>query len=103
MFGWLLQKSSATRPIVPRGSPGALTFFQVRPPSVLLYIALPGPPPLNPHAVRWRWYIAAQRLFALLGSITSSVAPVFSSTYNVLFHVLPPSVVMNTPRSAFGA
>src|ERR1051326_6746113 len=63
---------------------------------------LPGPPPLKPHAVRCRWYIAAQRFCGLLGSITISVALVFSSTYSVFVHVLPPSVVMNTPRSAFG-
>jgi hypothetical protein len=41
---------------------------------------LPSPPPLNPHAVRMRWYIAAHRLSGLLGSITISVALVYSFT-----------------------
>src|ERR1019366_2213536 len=31
-----------------------------------------------------------------------SVNPVFSSTYLILFHVLPPSVVLYTPRSGLG-
>src|SRR5437868_3208377 len=31
-----------------------------------------------------------------------SVAPVFASTVSVRFHVLPPSLLMKTPRSGFG-
>ena len=34
------------------------------------------------------------------GSIRSSRAPVLSSTYSTLSHVLPPSVVLKTPRSS---
>src|SRR5258706_1140563 len=63
---------------------------------------LPGPPPLKPHALRWRWYIAAYSVSGVRGSITRSVAPVLSSTNSDFVHVAPPSVVLNTPRSALG-
>ena len=36
------------------------------------------------------------------GLIRMSMTPVLSSTYRTLFHVLPPSVVLNRPRSSFG-
>ena len=42
-----------------------------------------------------------QRLRIAADRSTRSVAPVFSSTNSVFFHVAPPSVVLNTPRSAF--
>ena len=38
----------------------------------------------------------------VFGSITTSAAPVFSSTYNDFVNVRPPSVDLNSPRSAFG-
>src|SRR5579864_7060072 len=41
------------RGVVSQGRPFS-SFFQVAPPSVVLYIPLPGPLPLNPHAVRRR-------------------------------------------------
>ena len=90
------------RPSVPRGSPLPVTFVQDLPPFVLWYKPLPGPPPAKPHAVRCRSYIAAHRLFGLVGSIASSVAPVSSVTKSVFVQFLPPSVVMKTPRSWFG-
>ena len=36
------------------------------------------------------------------GSIAMSVNPVSSSMNLILFHVLPPSVVLKMPRSGFG-
>ena len=76
-----------------------MTFVHDLPPLVLWYSPLPGPPPTKPHAVRCRSYIAAQRLFGLVGSITSSVPPVLSVTNSVLVQFFPPSVVMKMPRS----
>src|SRR6185437_929703 len=38
----------------------------------------------------------------LPGCIARSATPVRSSTYRTFFQVFPPSVVRNTPRSAFG-
>ena len=36
-----------------------VSFVQLFPASVDFQMALPGPPPLNPHGVRRRWYVAA--------------------------------------------
>ena len=41
------------------GQPGPSSLVQVSPPSVDFQRALLGPPPLNPHQVRRRWYEAA--------------------------------------------
>jgi hypothetical protein len=45
--------------------------------------------------------MAANSLFGLPGSVARSAAPVRGSTYSTFLQVLPPSVVLNTPRSAF--
>src|SRR6516165_6598474 len=90
------------RPVsLPSGKP-PFTRLHVAPPSIVLYNPLPGPPPLNPHGVRLRWYIAAYKVYGLCGSIAISDAPVSSLTNNASCHVLPPSTDLYTPRSLFG-
>src|SRR5689334_11169894 len=80
------------------GSP-LVTCVHPCPPSLSFRKARPAPPPLNPHGVRRRSYDAAISTFGLLGSITTSVKPVFSSMNLVLVQVFPPSVVLYRPRS----
>src|SRR5262245_19930890 len=96
--------SSAMRPIVPRGRPllPVGIFVHLLPPSVLCHRPLPGPPPTNPHADRWRSYIETHRFSGLLGSMMRSVAPVSRLPNRTFVQFLPPSVVLNTPRSSFG-
>src|SRR6185503_3545219 len=40
-------------------------------------------------------------MFGSPGSMLMSAHPVFASTYNTFFQVLPPSLVRKTPRSSF--
>src|SRR6516165_2677187 len=94
--------SSEMRPSEPVGRPGLERRVHVSPASVDFQMPLPGPPPFMQHALRRRWYVEAYRILALVGSITRSFAPVSSSTVRTAFHVLPPSVVLNTPRSPPG-
>src|SRR5256712_13607317 len=72
------------------------------PPSVDLKIPPPGPPDTSCHGLRCACQKAAYTTSGLLGSRTRSEIPVESLRNNTLFHVLPPSVVLYTPRSAFG-
>ena len=81
------------RPLSPAGTP-LLSFIHVRPASDDFQMALPGPPPLKPQLVRRRWYVAAYSTLLFEGSITISVAPVFSSTCRTAVQVTPPSVVL---------
>src|SRR3954467_13383864 len=54
-FGSLRANARPTRPQFPYGgSPPPSSFFHVFPASVVFHSALPGPPPLKPHAVRRR-------------------------------------------------
>src|SRR6266542_4930827 len=95
--------SRPMRPMIGLGGrPLPVSFVHDLPPSLVFHNPLPGPPPLNPHGVRRRWYDAAMRTLGFDGSITMSVNPVFSSTNFVFVHVFPPSVVLKTPRSWFG-
>ena len=55
-----------------------------------------------PHGERWNFHIDANRMRGFVGSIDRSVAPVESLMNSTFFQLLPPSVVRNTPRSAFG-
>src|SRR5215211_4038099 len=93
-------------PIFPSGlfgMPGLkLISFHVSPPSVLFHSPLRPPPAFMPHGVRWNFYIDADRIRGFVGSMVRSIAPVESLRYSTLRHVLPPSVVRKTPRSAFG-
>src|SRR6516164_646928 len=78
----------------------------VVPPSVDLYKPLPGivndSPLRTSHGATRAAQSAAKRVSELLGSITRSAAPVFSSLYKTFSKVLPPSSERNTPRSELG-
>src|SRR5689334_20865749 len=93
-------------PILPSGlfgMPGLnVISFHVSPPSVVFHKPLRPPPAFMPQGVRWNFHIDAKRMRGFDGSIVRSIAPVESSRKSTFFHVLPPSVVRNTPRSAFG-
>src|SRR5688500_1492880 len=60
---------------------------------------LPGPPPTKPHDARRRSYVAAHSVLGFDGSTIRAVAPTPGLRYSVFVHDLPPSGVMNTPRS----
>ena len=94
--------ASPMRPSSPPGSP-FVTFFHVRPPSVLRCRALPGPPLTSVQTCRRRCQLAARSSSGFFGSgITTSVTPVSSSTFKDFVHDLPPSVVLYSPRSPPG-
>src|SRR6267142_1694827 len=61
-----------------------------------------GPPPLNPKGVRRRWYAAAYSVSGLSGSMAMSLTPVSSLIFRTCDQLLPPSLVLYTPRSGFG-
>src|SRR4051812_41602033 len=58
------EMASAMRPLSPVGIPFS-SLAKCAPASVDFQIALPGPPPLKPKALRRRWYVAA---YTTLGS-----------------------------------
>ena len=83
------------------GSPLA-SRVHVVPPSRERNTPLPGPPLSGPHGFNWSCHIPARRIREFFGFIATSEQPVFSSTKRTRFHVLPLSVVRNTPRSGCG-
>src|SRR5690242_2642263 len=89
------------RPFSPVGNP-RVTGVHVSPPSVDLYSREPEPVGMPPKLLRWRVYVDARMTRGFVGSNATSLAPVFSSTYNTFFHVRPPSVVLKSPRSGLG-
>src|SRR5207247_8802296 len=90
-------------PSTPGRSPGlCVSSVQCSPPSVDLKIPPPGPPDSSCHGLRCACQKAAYSTSGLDGSTTRSEIPVESLRNSTLFHVLPPSVVLYTPRSAFG-
>ena len=87
----------------PAGRPGLRVIsVQVSPPSVLLNKPLPGPPLDIWYSLRYASHSAAYITFGLERSNAMSMAPVFSSRNSTFFHVVPPSVLLNTPRSGLG-
>src|SRR5579862_4985410 len=64
---------------------------------------LPGPPLEKVQCLRYSCHIPAYSTCGFDGSIARLIAPVPSFTYRIFFQVLPPSVVLNTPRSGLGA
>src|SRR5438093_3584943 len=95
--------SSPMRPMMGlTGRPLPDSFVHVFAPSVVFHKPLPGPPPLKPQGVRRRWYDAAMSTSGFDGFMATSVNPVFSSMNFVFVQVLPPSVVLYSPRSWFG-
>src|SRR5437660_2285689 len=92
------------RPITPAGRPGLRVIsVQVSPASVDLKRPLPGPPLDICHDTRYASQRAAYITLGLRRSIARSIAAVLLSRKSTFFHVLPPSVDLNTPRSGFGA
>src|SRR6185312_12052216 len=89
-------------PHTPLGRPLPVSWVQVVPPSVDLYRPLPGPPLSERQGRRRNWYIAAYTIWLLLGSNSTSTAPVLSSLYRTFFQVWPPSSERKRPRSALG-
>src|SRR4030095_15851698 len=88
---------------MPAGNPLAVLvrFVHVLPASVLLYRPLPAPPLESDHGVRPACQTATYMTSGLDGSNWKSTAPVESFTNRILFHVLPPSVDLNSPRCSF--
>src|SRR6266702_5600222 len=64
---------------------------------------LPLPPDTSSHGQRTNCHIPANQTRGFPGTITKSATPVVSLTNSTFCHVLPPSAVRNTPRSALGA
>ena len=64
---------------------------------------LPGPPLENVQCLRDICHIEACSTLGSDESIAMLMAPVPSFTYRIFFQVLPPSVVLNTPRSGLDA
>src|SRR6185312_56624 len=89
------------RPYGPSGRPSC-SRVHVSPPSVERQSPLPFPPFSRFHGKRRTCHMPAKSTLGLPGCITRSLVPVVSFTNNTFFHVLPPSVVRNTPRSALG-
>src|SRR5579862_46665 len=92
---------NAMRPYGPSGKPSCRR-VHVSPPSVDRHRPLPFPPLSSFHGKRRTCHMPAKRTLGLPGSITRSPVPVVSFTNSTFFHVWPPSVVRNTPRSALG-
>src|SRR5262245_26815819 len=87
---------------VGKPEPSLLISCQLLPPSLLLYKPLVLPDSSRFHAVRVRYHAAAYSSFGSFGLISMSTTPVLLSIYKVCFQVLPPSVVLYTPRSLLG-
>src|SRR5688500_12787936 len=92
-----------TLPQIVGGRPGFfVSSVQVLPPSVVLNRPPPGPPLESECGVRNTSQNPAYRTSGFFASIVRSTAPVLSFRKRMRFHVLPPLVVLNTPRSGFG-
>ena len=90
--------------MTPGGSPGLRVIsVHVSPPSVDLNRPLPGPPLDIVYSRRNASHSAAYMTFGFRASIEMSTPPVCSSRKSVRFQVLPPSVLLKTPRSSLGA
>src|ERR1041385_8150735 len=92
------------RPMQAAGSP-FVSWFQVLPPSVDLKMPPPGP------FDGWYVYHGGRRVFQsvayttceLVGSITTSTAPMLSFLKRTFVQVFPPSCERYTPRSRFAS
>src|SRR5206468_9317303 len=99
--------ATATRPHGLGGSPLPVSSAQVAPPSVLLKtpealgaVAL-SPPERNVQPRRRKSHIPAYKVWGCDGSIVIIEQPVDAvAPLRTLAHVLPPSLVLYTPRSA---
>src|SRR5437870_6198917 len=99
--------TTSTRPHGCGGKPLPSSVFQVLPPSAVRKSALPltasgpSPPERNVHPLRRKSHIPANSVFGVCGSIDIIEHPVDAlAPLRTLVHVLPPSVVLYTPRSS---
>jgi hypothetical protein len=90
------ETASPILPTTPDGSPRAVpvSFVQVAPPSVDLWIPECTPPLDIDHGVRYACHMAAYSTSGFDGSITRSIAPVESLTNRILRKLFPPSVLL---------
>ena len=93
---------SATLPHGRSGSPCPSSRSQVSPPSLLRKMPEPGPPLSRPQVHIRICHIPANSSAGFAGLITTSEAPVFSSTNSTRSQVSPPSLVRKIPRSSCG-
>src|SRR5436189_5859240 len=89
-----IQKPILPKPCSVVGKP-LVIFFHVVPPSVDLNnpLSVPFHAPFS-HGPCLPAHMSAKTMFELFGSIVTWTAPVFSSLYKTLSHVLPPSIVL---------
>src|SRR5512146_259576 len=88
-FGLAGEIAMPTLPMIPVGNPGLRVIsVQCSPPSVVLKMPPPAPPLIRSHGLRPACQSAAYRTSGLLGSITSSIAPVESLRKRIRFQVL---------------
>src|SRR6185312_6099984 len=86
------------------GSPfSVVRCVHVWPLSCEMYTPLPAPPLSSAQVRTLNCHVPASTVSGFAGSMLSPLQPVSSLTNSVCFHVLPPSVVRNTPRSCCGA
>src|SRR5688572_9553167 len=103
-FGSAPETSTPMRPTTPVGRPGRRVIsVHDSPPSVDLKSPEPGPPLSILYSFRYACHSAAYRIIGFVRSTEMSIAPVLSSRYSTLRQVRPPSLLLNTPRSALGA
>src|SRR5205809_6006132 len=103
-FGFAALVASPMRPIMPFGSPGACVIsVQFWPPSVDLNNPEPGPPLDIVYSLRNASHNAAYMTLGFERSIEMSMAAVLSSRKSTFFQLLPPSVLLKTPRSGLAA
>src|ERR1051326_1751075 len=99
-FGFVLLTVRLILPTGLVGSPLPVRRFHVVPPSVDFQMPLPAPPLVRPHV----WISICQNVAyntrGLVGSITSSFAPLESFTNSTFSQFLPPSIVLFIPFSA---
>src|SRR5262245_5310630 len=90
--------------ILPTGGRGipVSTRFQFVPPSCVMYTPLDGPPLYSCHVRCNSCHAPATSVFGSFASIDSAEQPVSAFTKSDGFHVVPPSVDLNTPRSCCG-
>src|SRR5258705_2072764 len=102
-FAFAPDTATPILPTMHRGRPGLRVIsVHVSPPSVLLNRPLPGPPDDIWYSVRYASHSAAYMTLGFVRSIAMSTAPVLSSRNSTRRQVRPPSVLLNTPRSALG-
>src|SRR5262249_31731667 len=84
------------------GSPWPSMRFQLVPPSCVTKTPLPGPPLNIAQLCITACHVPATSVFGSCASMERPEQPVSGSTKRERVHVLPPSVVLKTPRSCCG-